>query len=206
MGNVEFATEERTELAEFLGTLTSAEWDSPSLCEGWRVRDVVAHMISYDGLGPAGVLRRFVRGRFRPAVVNEIGVQEYSHEPDRLLELLDERLTPRGFPTWGDGRIAFLDGLIHHQDIRRGLGKQRDVPPERLAVALPLSLGAPPLRAKGRTHGLRLIADDIDVALGEGAEVRGPGEALLLAMAGRRGVVDELTGPGQSVLAERIGG
>lgn len=39
------AREERTELAEFLATLTAERWDAPTLCESWRVRDVVAHRV-----------------------------------------------------------------------------------------------------------------------------------------------------------------
>lgn len=199
------ATGERTDLAEFLATLSPADWDAPSLCEGWRVRDVVAHVISYEDLSAVGVLRRFARGRFSPGAVNEIGVAEYAVEPDGLLALLRQRLRPRVFTSLGGGRIALLDGLIHHQDIRRALGRPREVPPDRLLEALRMSLGASPLRSKGRVRGLRLIADDVDFTAGEGLEVRGPGEPLLMAVAGRRGVVDELTGAGQPLLARRIG-
>ncbi|KMS85525.1 DinB family protein [Streptomyces regensis] len=199
------ATGERTDLAEFLATLSPADWDAPSLCEGWRVRDVVAHVISYEDLSAVGVLRRFARGRFSPGAGNEIGVAEYAVEPDGLLALLRQRLRPRGFTSLGGGRIALLDGLIHHQDIRRALGRPREVPPDRLLEALRMSLGASPLRSKGRVRGLRLIADDVDFTAGEGLEVRGPGEPLLMAVAGRRGVVDELTGAGQPLLARRIG-
>ncbi|MCR3722383.1 MULTISPECIES: maleylpyruvate isomerase family mycothiol-dependent enzyme [Prauserella salsuginis group] len=199
------ATRERTELAEFLATLTPQEWEKPSLCEGWRIRDVVAHMISYDELGVAGVLRRFARGRFKPGAVNEVGVAEYAYEPDRLLALLNDHLTPRGLTALGGARIGLTDGLIHHQDIRRALGRPRQVPTDRLAAVLPLAVGAPPLRAKQRLRGLRLVADDVDFSTGDGDEVRGPAEPLLMAIAGRRGVMDELDGPGRPTLAARIG-
>jgi len=46
------ATAERTDLADFLVTLTPEQWEAPSLCEDWRVRDVVAHVMSFDGVGP----------------------------------------------------------------------------------------------------------------------------------------------------------
>ena len=35
---------ERRALADVLDTLTPEEWRSPSLCAGWTVQDVVAHM------------------------------------------------------------------------------------------------------------------------------------------------------------------
>jgi hypothetical protein len=49
-----------------------------------------------------------------------------------------------------------------------------------------------------------LVATDLGWASGRGPEVRGPAESLLMAMAGRRGVVDELSGPGQPTLAARV--
>ena len=34
----------RLDVADLLESLTSAEWDEPSLCRGWRVRDVAGHL------------------------------------------------------------------------------------------------------------------------------------------------------------------
>ena len=48
---MEMAREERENLADLLAQLTPQQWEQPSLCERWRVRDVVAHMIGYDELG-----------------------------------------------------------------------------------------------------------------------------------------------------------
>jgi len=31
-------------LADLLAAATDAQWDTPSMCEGWRVREVVAHL------------------------------------------------------------------------------------------------------------------------------------------------------------------
>ena len=31
-------------LAELLASASDAQWDTPSLCEGWRVREVIAHL------------------------------------------------------------------------------------------------------------------------------------------------------------------
>ena len=38
--------QERQALLELLETLTPEQWDAPSLCAEWRVRDVVGHMVS----------------------------------------------------------------------------------------------------------------------------------------------------------------
>lgn len=53
-------------------------------------------------------------------------------------------------------------------------------------------------------RGVRLVATDLRFSAGIGPEVRGAAEALLMTMAGRRGVVGELSGPGQAKLAGRI--
>jgi hypothetical protein len=63
---------------------------------------------------------------------------------------------------------------------------------------------APAVRGFWRARGVRLVATDVDWSAGKGPEVHGQGEALLMAMAGRRGVVAELSGPGQPKLAQRI--
>jgi uncharacterized protein (TIGR03083 family) len=203
---IHLARAERADLLAFLSGLTTQQWDAPTLCEGWRVRDVVAHMISYEGLPGRELFRRLTRGRFRLTGVNAVGVAEMRDAgPDELLALLGRRLEPNGLTTGFGCRVALLDALIHHQDIRRPLGAPRTIPPERLLPALAFARFAPPIGAFWRARGLRLVATDLDWSDGRGPEVRGPAESLLMAIAGRRGVVDELTGPGQATLAGRIG-
>lgn len=197
------ARAERVDLAAFLATLTPQQWDTPSLCTGWTVKDVVAHVISYEELGTMGLLKRFVKGRIVRA--NEVGVDEFAAlSPQELLEFLGNHLTPRGLTAGFGGMIALVDGLIHHQDIRRALGRPRTIPADRLGRVLGLVPGNPRLGAGRRIRGLRLRATDIDWTHGRGPEVSGPGEALLMAMAGRPAAVADLAGPGQATLAARL--
>jgi uncharacterized protein (TIGR03083 family) len=199
------ARAERADLAEFLATCTPQDWEAPSLCAGWSVKDVVAHVISYEELGTAGLLRRFAKGRIVRA--NQVGVDEFAVlSPQQLLEFLRGHLSPQGLTAWFGGMIALVDGTIHHQDIRRALGRPRSVPADRLTRVLGLVPGNPRLGAGRRIRGLRLRATDVDWAHGQGPEVSGPGEALLMAMAGRPAPLAELGGPGRGTLAERLGG
>ena len=201
------AQDDRADLADFLGGLPVEHWDAPTLCDRWSVRDVVAHVISYDDLGPAGFIRRFAAGRFDPDEANQVGVDRYrSLSPDELLAELEGHLRPAGLTARFGGRIGLVDGLIHHQDIRRALGVPREVPRERLAAALPFARVAPPVRAFSRIRGLRLVATDIDWSTGRGPVVEGPAEPLLMAMAGRADAVDQLTGAGLPTLAGRMPG
>ena len=150
MNELEMATAERTDLADFLATLTLDQWEAPSLCERWRVRDVVAHVMSFDGVTLVGMLRRAVRGRL--IHINQVGVDELaSLSTEQLLDRLRGHLRPQGLATTFGGRLALLDVTIHHQDIRRPLGVPRQIPAERLRCVLarqrpqPRAAGVAPL-------------------------------------------------------------
>lgn len=200
------ARAERADLLELLQGLTPQQWEAPSLCAGWRVRDVVAHLLSYEELDTPELARRLARGRLRLSRSNAVGLAECADRtPQQLLDLLGAHLTPRGLTAGFGCRIALTDGTIHHQDIRRPLGIPRVVPTDRLTHALDFARWAPPVGAFRRVRGLRLRATDLDWSTGRGPEVSGPGEALLLAMAGRPGITSELAGEGRPLLARRIG-
>jgi uncharacterized protein (TIGR03083 family) len=200
---MDLAYEERSDLAAFLQTLTPEEWTAASLCDKWTVKDVVAHMVSYEELTLFGLVKRFAKGWIVHA--NEVGVKEFSPmSPDELLDFLRRHLRPHGLTAGFGGMIAFVDGTVHHQDIRRALGYPRTVPVNRLERILPLVPGNPRLGAGRRIKGLRLHATDVDWQHGNGPEVKGTGEALLMAMTGRREALKELVGPGLATLAERM--
>ena len=199
------AIAERDDFASFLETLTPAQWEAPSLCREWRVRDVVAHVISYDELSGRALVERLARGRLLLGRTNALGVAHArDREPRELVALLRKYREPRGLTAAMGGMVALLDGLIHQQDIRRPLGLPREIPAPRLRAALHCSRFSPPIRAFWRARGLRLVATDVDFSAGRGPEVRGPGEAVLMATAGRAAALGELSGPGSEVLARRL--
>lgn len=195
--------DERADLASFLAELTPDEWHQPSLCASWTVKDVVAHVVSYEELGTAGLIKRFAKGLVVNA--NQVGVDEFaSLSPDELLAYLNRHLYPSGLTARLGGTIGFVDGTVHHQDIRRALDRPRTIPADRLARVLPLIPGNPRLGAGRRIRGLRLRATDVDWTHGQGAEVTGPGEALMMAMTGRPAALADLAGPGKDTLAQRL--
>lgn len=202
---MQMACDEREEFAELLAGLSPEQWEHPSLCELWRVRDVVAHVISYEELGKWQLVRRFAKGWFVPSHVNAVGVAEYTtRSPQQLTELMRACIPPRGLTAGFGGMIALVDGMIHQQDIRRPLGIPRVIPEQRLRAVLDRALTVPAVRGNKRARGVRLVADDIDWSYGEGPEVSGPGEALIMAMAARPDSLNQLAGPGKSQLAQRI--
>ena len=203
MDGLEMATAERTDLADLLATLTLDQWEAQSLCERWRVRDVVAHVMSFDGVSLLGMLGRAIRGRI--VDINQVGVDELaSLSTEQLLDRLRARLRPQGLATTFGGRLALLDVTIHHQDIRRPLGVPREIPAERLRCVLGDSLRSPELPGWHLARGVRLTPTDLDWSHGSGPELTGPAEAVLMAVAGRQSAIGELAGPGQQVLARRL--
>ncbi|WP_456599447.1 maleylpyruvate isomerase family mycothiol-dependent enzyme [Blastococcus sp. SYSU DS0616] len=207
MDLLDLARAEREDLRALLVGLAPEQWAAPSLCEGWSVRDVVAHVLSYEELGARQLAERFLRGRFTVDRTNAVGLREYgTRTPAELVRLLDDHLTPSGLTAGMGGAIALTDGMIHQQDIRRPLGVPRSIPAERVVPALRTALFAPTLLGVLRVRGVRLVATDVDWTFGRGPEVTGTAEALLMTVAGRRGVVGELSGPGQERLAGRLRG
>ncbi len=201
------ARDERADLAAFLATLTPQQWQAPTLCTRWLVRDVVAHVISYDNLGARALIAVAARARFRPGRINDTALARYGqHTPEQLLALLSGNLQPRGQPAALGGRAGLVETLIHHQDIRRALGQPRVIPAERLRPALHTALIAPDIARLWPLRGVRLIATDLRFSFGIGLPAEGPAEAILMTIAGRPAAIGELSGPGQARLAARVGG
>jgi uncharacterized protein (TIGR03083 family) len=199
------ARDERRDLADFLATLSPEQWDAPTLCTEWRVRDVVAHVYSYEELGFGRLAAQFLRTGFNTDRGNALRLARF---PDlsnaELLAYARDHVQPQGLTAMMGGRIALTDGMIHQQDIRRPLGLPREIPAARLLAALDTGRRAPTLKAAKRIRGLTLSVPELDWTTGDGPLVEGPGEAILMAIAGRRGITAELSGPGVSILADRI--
>jgi uncharacterized protein (TIGR03083 family) len=199
---------ERAALIDDLVGLTDAQWAQPSLCEGWTVHDVAAHLVDNARATRRGIVRAMVRARLDFDRQNAHGVARArgatpAETLDRLREVALRRTTP-GAPL--DSRL--VEEVVHGEDVRRPLGITRDYPRETVLRALAyqahtwVGLGG----AKQHVAGLRLVATDHAVALGEGADVRGPAVSLLLAVSGRTVALEDLEGPGVATLSGRLGG
>ncbi|MCW2556387.1 MAG: hypothetical protein JWP55_351 [Mycobacterium sp.] len=205
MTALDLAGDEREDLADLLSGLTPEQWAHPSLCAGWRVREVAAHVVSFEEMSPRELTARFVRGRLQMNRINGLGVSDLAGDStEQLIALLRDNAEPKGMSAAFGGRVALTDNMIHQQDIRRPLGLARTIPAERLRAALDFVRYSPTIRGALRVRAVRLVATDCDWCYGTGAEVRGPGEALLMVMAGRPDALRELDGPGLTTLAARL--
>ncbi len=205
MTALELARDERLDLADFLAGLTPEQWASPTLCEGWCVRDVAAHVVSFEDMTPGELTARFVKGRLQMDRINGLGVDDLAQRSaEQLVAVLRDNAEPHGLGAGFGGRVALTDNMIHQQDIRRPLGIARTIPVERLCAALDFVRFSPTIRGAWLARGVRLVATDFDWSYGKGPEVRGCGEALLMAMAGRPDALRDLDGPGTARLAARM--
>jgi uncharacterized protein (TIGR03083 family) len=200
--------EQRLALAEALSPLRDEGWDQPSLCTGWRVRDVVGHLVgnSEGALTPRKALPGLIRHRFNvDRFLDADARARGATPPAELLARLRSGAEGRRLPPGRQPADVLADAIIHTQDVLRPLGIDRHASPEALVIALRRSVPqGPPLRTKERSEGLRLRATDVDWSWGDhGEAVQGPAESLLLALCGRAAAIGDLAGPGADVLNRR---
>ncbi len=194
---------ERAALIDDLTHLDEAQWEEASLCGEWTVHDVVAHLVDTARTTRLGFVVGLARARFDFDRQNARGVQrQRGASPHETLERLRRAATRTSTPPAPlDSRLA--EEVVHGEDIRRPLGLTRSYPQEAVVRSLRLQARTPAAfgGAKELVTRIRLTATDVDVSIGEGPEVSGPVLALLLAVSGRRVVLDDLDGPGVAAVA-----
>lgn len=202
--NTGLLRDERHDIYEFLAGLGAEEWATRSLCADWTVLEVAAHLASAVGLSRIGVVSRGLRYGTGTTGANRRTVAAWKAKGTAAIvdSLGDPQLIGLGFfyPGW-----ALTEAVVHHQDMRRALGRLRDIPAERLRVALSTIVRLPTgTGANRRRREVALRATDIDWSVGTGPEVLGPAEAILMTLAGRRDALVELAGAGTDRLAASL--
>jgi len=195
---------ERAALAADLAGLTDEQWDTPSLCAGLSVREVLAHLASAAGLGPVRWLAGVIRCRFdfdkqvAVRLAEQLGASP-AETLDRFRRVVASTTKPP-LPV-----IAMLgETVVHGEDIRRPLGIRYGYPVATLTLLADYYRGSDQVVvAKGRVAGLRLVADDGPFTAGAGPLVSGGTLALIMAMTGRAVFCDDLTGAGVATLRSR---
>jgi uncharacterized protein (TIGR03083 family) len=196
--------DERGALAGDLAGLTPAQWETPSLCAGWTVRDIVAHLSATASLNPATFFLGIAKAgfNFEKFANNQIAKHRGADPAATLAEfrgLQNSTSAPPGPKASWLGEV-----VVHGADVRRPLGIPHTYPPEAVRQAIDFYKGSNMLiGAKNRVAGLALRATDDDWEHGQGEAVEGPLLSLLLAMTGRAAACDDLTGPGVPTLRSR---
>lgn len=179
---------ERKRLAALLGGLSEQQWAALSLCAGWRVREVVAHVtMPYRMTGP----EQFQTG----LAAHDFDFNKYADHEARetteqlsdadLLAVYCDNVEHPWLPPGGGPAGALSHDVIHGLDITEAL-ELPAAPNERIAMVL-ANAGEKNLEFFGTDlSGISLVASDADVVLGEGAPVRATAKDILLGVTGRR--------------------
>ena len=175
-------------LADLLEGAGSAVWDAPSLCEGWRTREVVAHMtmpLRYDG--PAFMSELEAAGGDFTRLSNTVAARDAELPEATLVENLRSKTLHSWEPPGGGMQGALTHCVIHGLDITEAVPLARRVPAERIGAVLGALEDAGGSDLFGADlSGARLRADDLDWSYGSGALVTGPAQVLALVLCGRR--------------------
>ena len=192
--------EQRRALADLLAGLDQEEWERPSLCTQWRVKDVAAHVaLTPQSPGVVRIVARGLRARGGLQAVNrDMAVTHAGRAPAELVAELRNLADSRRKPAITTLENLLFDTLVHIQDVAVPLGRSVPMPlhAAREGAERVWRMGWP-FWARRRLRGLRLTATDVDWSAGAGAEVRGPVKALLLLLTGRiDAALPHLSGPG----------
>ncbi|MFG1708283.1 maleylpyruvate isomerase family mycothiol-dependent enzyme [Nonomuraea sp. M3C6] len=193
---------ERRALADLLGSLSADDWEQPSLCESWRVRDVAAHLALATRVSLPSAIVEFARARGSfDRFVRDTAVRHARLPIGEIVEQVRESATSHRRAPTTKPLDPLFDALVHAQDIAVPLGVDRAMPLDvaRACAAFIWERGFP-FYPQRRLRGLRLVATDVDWAVGEGDVVEGPVQALLLLLSGRPAALPSLRGAGTARL------
>jgi uncharacterized protein (TIGR03083 family) len=181
-------------LADLLESAPAAVWDAPSLCAGWRTREVVAHMTMparYDT--EEFMAEMAAAGGDFTSHSNTVAARDGAAAPASLLADLRSGILHAWDPPGGGPLGALTHAVVHGLDVTEAARLGRTVPAGRLAIVLG---AADPAVFGVEGDGVELRADDLDWSSGAGELVTGPAQALLLVLCGRSLPAGRLGGPG----------
>ena len=196
---------QRSSLTDQLDGLTNDQWRRPSLCAGWTVRDVAAHL-TLQQIRPWTAVVELVRARGNiDRLIHDAACRRAARPTADLIGGIRATIDSRRHNVGVTHLETLIDILVHGQDIMVPLGRQHEMPPDAAAVAADRvwALKAP-FHARTKFDGYRLVATDTEWSVGDGPEVRGPMDALLLVLTGRLVALPRLSGEGEPALATRL--
>ncbi len=179
---------QRHDLADVIEELDADQpecWSTPSLCVGWSVRDVAAHL-THGTLPAPRMLFEAARSGFRFNAVVDRMARTDRRQPSQIAAALRAAADSRRHPPGTSVMEPLIDLLVHGQDLCVPLDIDRAMPRDAaVAAAQRVWQMGFPFQARRRLAGQRLIAVDVEFDVGEGREVRAPIRDLLMLMTGR---------------------
>ena len=195
--------DQRRRLVELLGDLSEQEWRQQSLCEGWTVRQVAAHVALQNTPWSAmpSLVVETIRHRGMNGAIHAVACEHALLPTDQIIGEIRDRIGVwRPLPTL-TYRESAIDYLVHPQDIAIPLGRRLPMPTDAAVVAAERVWSSGRMfHARRRYSGYRFVATDADWSAGQGAEVTGPISSILLLLTGRTAGLARLSGPGADTL------
>lgn len=197
-------TANRRELADVLAGMPADSWDAPTLCAGWRVREVVAHVTMPFRYSTGRFLAELARSGMRFHRMSDRCARRDADLPSaELVAAVRDNATNPWHPPGGGFEGALVHDVIHGLDITVPLGIDRPIPAQRIRIVLDGVTKPGALKHFGvDLTGIELRADDLDWSFGTGTTVSGPARNLALVLCGRTPPPGQLTG----AAAERFSG
>lgn len=198
---------ERAAIADIAATLSPQQWAARSWCGTWSVQQTVGHIVVGAEQTTGNFLKRMAANAFRfntmmDREARRVGARPPAELVDRLRARVD---TTNGPPA--PVMTMLGEVVVHGQDFCQPLGLVSNTAPAALVACLDMyKVASFPVGTKKRIAGLRLRATDVDWSHGDGPEVTGPGLSLLVAMTGRPGGLDALSGEGLATMRSRTAG
>jgi uncharacterized protein (TIGR03083 family) len=196
----EVVTAHRVAVADLLDGLAAEQWNQPSLCAGWTVRDVAAHL-TLQQLGLRDVLGTMLhwRGTMDRTIADAARRRAAAWSTGQIAANIRDTAGVRR-PNLGVTPLETLtDILVHSQDIARPLGLPLDLPADAAAASatrtLTMRWPVPPPSVR-IVRRFTLTATDLDWSAGTGPQVSGPISVLLLIICGRTAALPQLSGDG----------
>jgi uncharacterized protein (TIGR03083 family) len=152
---------ERGALADDLSSLDDEQWARPSMCAGWTVRDVLAHMTATAKITPAKFFPALLGSGFKfNSMTDKLRANELGSSGAQTLDNFRSVLGATTHPP-GPTMAMVGEAVVHSADIRRPLGISRAYPSEATTSAADFYKCSNLLIvAKKRIAGLTLQATD----------------------------------------------
>jgi uncharacterized protein (TIGR03083 family) len=181
-----YIDEQRADLADFLDTLTREQWETPSLCPGWTVRQAAAH-ITQSSTNWGRLSFELLRSGFRFNALTLRMARDDQRKPEEITAALRAMVGGRRRPPGTAVADPLADVLVHGQDIAVPLGLPRTMPvPAAVIAAERLWKMGFPFNARKRFPNVTFTATDADFSVGDGNVVRGPIQDIVMTLSGRR--------------------
>lgn len=191
---------ERRHLADDLADLTDEQWQTPSLCAGWDVHDVLAHLVDTAKTGRLSFVRDMIRARMDFDRANETGVarEARTYPRDTLAAFREAGSLTRTPPANLATRL--VEAIVHGEDIRRPLAIEAAYPAAAVTQALAHQLRTSTSMGGGRERaaGFRFIDTETGARWGHGEDVQATALDFLLAVSGRGAPEGRFSGGGES--------